>query len=927
MLKFKTFFIVLLLFSCTHAFAQREAGIWYFGYEAGLDFNSGEPVAITNSKMITEEGCASISDYKGNLLFYTDGSTVWNKDHNIMSNGSGLLGHRSSTQSALIVPNPTNRNIYYIFTIDQPDPRNADGNPLTNKDDGVNDGLNYTEVNMTLEGGLGAVNPTKKNIHLVTYNPSNKIESAFKASEKITAVKHHDDNSIWVITHFIDKFFTFKVTGSGVNTTPQETLSEISLPTGGYLFNAIGFLKSSPNGKKLGIVHQSTRKTNEPNPKGGIVRNTGKVVVYDFDNLTGEISNPIIVMSGKNPYGIEFSPKTKKMYITDTDYDNGGIFLGSTLYQFNLESSNIPTSKVKIESTNYTAGALQLAIDEKIYVSGYSIPPGYSMHLSVIDKPELTGNACNFKFKQITFDSKKVLRGLPTFIQSLFLFNFNCEHTCLGDSTHFSSTTFETVDSYLWDFGDGTTSTEVEPYHIYNLPGTYTATLIKTINGDTKDPLVKTVEIKDKPVILNTTHQLVQCDSYDSNPNDELAMFNLSSSIDAITLNNSEDYNVFFYLDDDKAISDSLNQNSLPDTYRNSTPNQLITAKIVYQTSNCYSLGKVELIANSSILISPENLAGCDLGDGIAEFNLEFKKSEIISNLGLPSNLDIYFYPTEEDVINNTNRLPKTYVSEEKTIYFRAELNGVCYGAGKFDFIINSFPNIDLNETFYVCKDNFPFEISATIPSEIKNNYNYNWSNGKATESITVSTPQEISVEIIDKNTNCTKIKTILINQVNVPIITDVQINISIPSATVLTNTNFENQYFLNNPNGTSQTGGSFSNIEPGTHTVFVIDKYNCGVSKKRVFVFGFPKFFSPNYDGINDSWGVKGLNSDEFSYSYISIFDRFGKHLINLKPQENWDGNYNNKPLPSSDYWFHLSITNINGSVKVYKGHFSLLR
>ena len=100
-----------------------------FWKEAGLDFNSGSPVALTNGQLNTTEGCTTISDKNGNLLFYTDGSVVYDKSHQVMPNGYGLLGHYSSTQSAIIVPKPNNPNLYYIFTVDQPLPVNVDDNP------------------------------------------------------------------------------------------------------------------------------------------------------------------------------------------------------------------------------------------------------------------------------------------------------------------------------------------------------------------------------------------------------------------------------------------------------------------------------------------------------------------------------------------------------------------------------------------------------------------------------------------------------------------------------------------------------------------------------------------------------------------------------------------------------------------------------
>lgn len=78
------FYLLILLFIPTISIAQKEAAVWYFGEKAGLDFNSGSPVSITDGKIVTNEGCASISDKNGNILFYTDGTLVYNKLHQIM---------------------------------------------------------------------------------------------------------------------------------------------------------------------------------------------------------------------------------------------------------------------------------------------------------------------------------------------------------------------------------------------------------------------------------------------------------------------------------------------------------------------------------------------------------------------------------------------------------------------------------------------------------------------------------------------------------------------------------------------------------------------------------------------------------------------------------------------------------------------------
>ena len=98
--------------------SSKEANIWYFGYNAGWDFNSGSPVPLANSVMKAEEACSSIADKNGQIIMYCDGQTLYDKSHAIMQNGRYLWGHNSSSMGALIVPQPGSSSLYYVFTLD-----------------------------------------------------------------------------------------------------------------------------------------------------------------------------------------------------------------------------------------------------------------------------------------------------------------------------------------------------------------------------------------------------------------------------------------------------------------------------------------------------------------------------------------------------------------------------------------------------------------------------------------------------------------------------------------------------------------------------------------------------------------------------------------------------------------------------------------
>src|ERR1044071_4604372 len=103
-------FTCFILLQSSVFLSQNQAAQWYFGQNAGLNFLTSPPSVLTNGSMAVVEGCASVSDAAGNLLFYTDGMTIWNKNHIIMGNGTGLFGAGTPVQSSLILPLPGNSN-------------------------------------------------------------------------------------------------------------------------------------------------------------------------------------------------------------------------------------------------------------------------------------------------------------------------------------------------------------------------------------------------------------------------------------------------------------------------------------------------------------------------------------------------------------------------------------------------------------------------------------------------------------------------------------------------------------------------------------------------------------------------------------------------------------------------------------------------
>lgn len=897
-------------------FSQKESANWYFGNFAGLDFNTGTPVPLRDGKLITKEGCMSISDVNGNLLFYSDGITVWDRRHEVMPNGYGLLGHVSSTESALVVPKPGSRLLYYIFTIDRPSYFLSPEDPI--------DGVNFTEIDMSLNNGYGDVVVSTKNTHLVTYDVNDSEQSEFKSSEKISAVTHSNGSFVWVVTQFVNKFYAFKVDYNGVDKSPVissiKEKVDVLINDGDINISAIGYMKIAPNGGRIAIAHSSTSLGS---PRSGR-KASGKVLLYNFDNSTGSVSNEKLVLNNNYPYGVEFSPNSKLLYITVNEFDNNDRFIRSFLNQYNLESSNIRNSLKVINTSNNVAGALQLALDAKIYRAGYQLfKKGFD--ISVINSPNKIGLSCNYAHNSVNLGGPDTQIGLPVFVQSIFLASFEYEDTCLGDQTHFYITSDEAYQSAYWDFGDGFTSTEEEPYHTYLQSGVYTVSLTLTINGIDLEPFLKEV-IVTKPVdVMQSTLDLVQCDSFDNNPNDGITTFNLQQANAPLTFNTQEAIQVYYYGSIAEAEADIGNNYALNNTYENQYQNELLYAKVFNINTDCYSLATIRLVTVQSVDLGLNQLNACvPVGDIYGDFDLLGKGENIIEALGLSTNISVTFHEREEEAEIGINALPAVYNSVDKTIYIRAENNNACYGIGKLVLNVKGFPRLE-DKFVNVCSFNFPITIDSGIsPSQIEN-YGYSWNSVMdATSEISVYQPGDYKVVVTDPVLKCGKMVTISVKQNGIAEIKELVTNNR--SVTVLLHSSDEKFiYALDDENSIYQESNVFLNLAPGLHRVYISDVDKCFSVSERFYIFGFPKYFTPNGDGNNDTWNAFGLKSSDFGDELvvIKVFDRYGKLLKVFDPinSTGWNGRYNGKLLSVDDYWYHVKVAD----GKTYTGHFTL--
>lgn len=913
---------ILSVFVYTAALAQKEAANWYFGDGAGISFQSGSPVPLNNGKLQTIEGSASISDRNGNLLFYTDGSTVYDRNHNVMQNGTGLKGNVSSTQSAIIVPKPANPGSYFIFTIDKPDYFRITNDPI--------EGVHFSEVDMSLNNGNGGVVTGQKNIHLVTYNPSDPLENEFKSSEKISAVISGDCVSYWVVTQFANRFYSFRVSSSGVNTDPVvSTINNNFRP----LINdqdlnvtAPGYLKISPDGKKMAAAYSGTALGS---PRSGGAKKTGKVFLYDFDDMTGKVSNEQLLLANAYPYGVEFSAESKKLYVTSNTYSNDDILQSGELYQFNLEAANIQASINNIHSSRNVAGALQLGIDGKIYRAGYPTDGGGFEEwekLSVIHKPEENASAVDYRHNSFSVAPRDVKLGLPPFIQSLFNTNFEYDNICLGDQTTFTIAGDDPFDSVLWDFGDGNTSQQESPTHTFAEAGTYTVSLTRIVNGLPLEPVCEEVTIFDIPTVPSD-YVLKQCDVQDDNSTDGLAEFNLQLAKDFLTQGNPG-LQLYFYENRQAALNDTENQNSLNNIYRNKTPNQEIFVKVVGFGSTCSDLSPMRLQTTESVDLYPSPVAGCDIGGGEAQYNFAAIEANAISELGLDNTVSLTFHKSEDDAILGENPLPDNYVSEPGTFYIRANSESFCYGFGSIELKVTTLPQVKQINELSGCNTDFPLELGTDIDVENPEDYIFQWSTGETGSSIEVYNGGIYTLNLILNESGCGREITYNVEKYQAPEINQIQVENhgADNELNVVTNSEADENtvYAIDDINGPYQSSPVFREVPGGTHTIYVKNDKACEIGESNVTLFGFPPYFTPNNDGYHDRWRPYDIPDPEYKLKGIQIYDRYGKLLVELPyDTKGWDGTFNGRPMPSNDYWFNAVME--NGSI--FKGHFTLKR
>jgi gliding motility-associated-like protein len=455
---------------------------------------------------------------------------------------------------------------------------------------------------------------------------------------------------------------------------------------------------------------------------------------------------------------------------------------------------------------------------------------------------------------------------------------------------------------------------EANPSYVVTAPGTYR---VDVELGSAACPATDEIKIEYAPEIILKNTSLIQCD----NDNDGLTVFDLTKA-DAIVKNNNSNISTLEYYESQIDAQAKNNPITNPTAYKNTIANQTVYARAV-NTLGCVNYAQVQLIVSNNSIAPQNPIESCDidaLQDGLTQFNLNTQVTPQVIN-GLISGLIVEYYLNQTDAFSQKNQLPNLFTNttpNQQTIYARIVNGSDCFKITPETLVVNSFnpPNFQ--------DENFPLCNGANLNLAIDPGYSgYSWSTGSTTNSTNVSAPGEYTVTVSNTK-GCKKTKKFIIKPSGIGTISNATVNdFSGSENSVLISYSGDGDYEFSLDGNLYQDAPLFTGLNAGIYNATTRDKNGCGISNPyKVYVLDYPRFFTPNNDGYNDTWKIKNL--DLLPKSTIDIFDRYGKLLNQFGSNSlGWNGIYNGKDLPSDDYWFIITFED----GKIIKGHFSLKR
>ncbi|MGL2993964.1 choice-of-anchor L domain-containing protein [Flavobacterium sp. TSSA_36] len=428
--------------------------------------------------------------------------------------------------------------------------------------------------------------------------------------------------------------------------------------------------------------------------------------------------------------------------------------------------------------------------------------------------------------------------------------------------------------------------------------------------------LSEEIKIEYTPDLILNNSSLVQCDI----DTDGLTTFDLNITDANLKSNDSNITTTTWHLSFSEAQNSTNGITSLTN-FNNTSPNQVLYVK-ASSKYGCSKIATVTLSTTNTIIPSPSSIAVCDedaLQDGLYEFDLAALVTPQLLN-GLPTSLAVDYYRSFADALEEKNKISPLFKNTQafqQTIFARIK-NGVdCYGITQINLVVNVFNPVNFNEeSLFLCS-------GSTQNLSVEPGFSsYLWNTGALVSAINVKEVGKYTVTVTNDK-GCKKTKTFIVKGSEKATYQGTTIkDFDGKNNSITLNYSGIGNYEFSLDGITYQDEAVFRAVPPGIYTALIRDKNGCGTSTSDlIYVLDYPRFFTPNGDGINETWKIKNL--DLLPKSKLTLFDRYGKLLKELTTTEGWNGTFMGVALPSDDYWFLLIFQN----GKVIKGHFSLKR
>lgn len=469
----KNYILISLLLSPFFLFSQGEFNQWRFGVHAGMDFNYAPPISISGS-VNGYTDAVSISDSLGNLLFYSDGGSVWNMNNQVMPNGSGLYASFHCEQSVYSIKSLSDPDQYFLFYI-----------PTYGYTPIIQQGLYFAVIDMKLNGGLGDIVNGMKNI---------LVSGGENVAGWISGTRHRNNQDAWLVVRNVvpQTYLSYRVTPQGINPIPvvSPSLVQTTAPPPDCIG---GSLKMSQDGKKVISCYPNDTITE----------------YCHFDNETGIIT-PLFKFRSRyrneyyNNKSTDFSRDSRFVYV-DSHWINGVLptIPSTLLIQYNAtltDSTQFMHDEIIIDSIfNYFLWGLQLAPDDKIYASIWT-----KDSVGVIHNPEIIGTGCNYQRYALGLNGNICQSLLPQCLQKYKAYLHYTGTGCMSDSMNFSGDIWPPADTIRWNFGDPASgganiSNLAAPSHLFSNPGSYTVEFYVRHNDNRTDTTWQTITIYPSP--------------------------------------------------------------------------------------------------------------------------------------------------------------------------------------------------------------------------------------------------------------------------------------------------------------------------------------------------------------------------------------------------------------------------------------------